>query len=295
MSILEISDQNLYLHTERGFLLLSKGQQDIAQIDLDHLTAIIAKAYGLTYSQNLLVKLAKRNIALIITDSSYMPVSILQPIAVHHAPVPVLAGQIAATLGQNNLFWQKLVQAKVKMQVAVLDKLNIKHSLQNIENKVRAGDSSNIEAQVARKYWTLLFGEHFRRQQNGDAPNHLLNYGYIILRSAVAREVCATGLHPSIGIHHKHRQNAFCLTDDLIEPFRPLVDYTVYQLMARQQLELTQETKKVLVNILEKPLKVGTKWQTTAKAIQILAQSLAQIYLKNRQTLKIPKPILSRI
>ena len=295
MSVVEISEQNVYLHTERGFLLLAKGQQEVSRIDLDHITAIVAKAHGLTYSHNLLIKLSERNIPLILTDSGFMPVSIMQPVAAHHAPVPALAAQIAATTGQNNLLWQKIIQAKIKMQAAVLDEIGItNHGLADLCSKVSSGDRSNIEGQAARKYWILLFGGAFRRHQYGEQPNGLLNYSYTILRSTLAREICAAGLHPAIGIHHKHRQNAFCLADDLIEPFRPLVDYTVYQLVQNGQEDLCMHSKKILVDVLDRLLRVDTRWQTVANSIQILSQSLVQSYLNNNQTLKLPKPMLKR-
>ena len=295
MSVVEISEQNVYLHTERGFLLLAKGQQEVSRIDLDHITAIVAKAHGLTYSHNLLIKLSERNIPLILTDSGFMPVSIMQPVTAHHAPVPVLAAQIAATIGQNNLLWQKIIQTKIKMQAAVLDEIGIaNHGLADLCSKISSGDRSNIEGQAARKYWIFLFGQAFRRHQYGGQPNGLLNYGYTILRSTLAREICAAGLHPAIGIHHKHRQNAFCLADDLIEPFRPLVDYTAYQLVQNGQEDLCIHSKKILVDVLDQLLRVDTRWQTVANSIQILSQSLAQSYLNNNQTLKLPKPMLKR-
>ncbi|UOO82254.1 type II CRISPR-associated endonuclease Cas1 [Uruburuella testudinis] len=295
MSVVEISEQSVYLHTERGFLLLAKGQQEVSRIDLDHITAIIAKAHGLTYSHNLLVKLSERNIPLVLTDSSFMPVSIIQPVAVHHAPVPVLAAQIAATNGQNNLLWQKIIQAKIKMQAAVLNEIGLPdHDLLDLRAKVSSGDRSNVEAQAARKYWVLLFGQAFRRHQYGEQPNSLLNYGYTILRSTLAREICAAGLHPAIGIHHKHRHNAFCLADDLIEPFRPLVDYTVYQLVQNGHEDLCAHSKKILVDVLERLLRVDTRWQTVANSMQILSQSLAKSYLNNNQALKLPKSMLKR-
>ena len=113
-------------------------------------------------------------------------------------------------------------------------------------------------------------------------------------QDALAREICAAGLHPSIGIHHKHRQNAFCLADDLIEPFRPLVDYTAYQLVQNGQEDLCIHSKKILVDVLDQLLRVDTRWQTVANSIQILSQSLVQSYLNNNQTLKLPKPMLKR-
>lgn len=160
--------------------------------------------------------------------------------------------------------------------------------------QVNRGDTRNIEAQAARKYWALLFGAKFKRSPDGFTPNEMLNYGYTVMRSALAREVCATGLHPALGIHHKHRQNAFCLVDDLIEPYRPLVDYAVWHCLAAGEHELNATVKSVLVGLLEQPVKVG-KWISVESSMQILAQSLSQSYLHPGKSLKIFKLDLTRL
>lgn len=296
MSVLEISEQNIYLATQRGFLTLSQSGIEKERIALDYLSAIICKAHGLSYSQNLLVKLAKRNIPIIITDSSFMPVAIMQPLAVYHAPVQPLSAQIQAGEGLNNQLWQKIIQCKIRMQAAVLNRLNIfHHDFSSLVEQVNAGDSRNIEAQAARKYWQWLFGESFRRHQHGAAPNGLLNYGYTILRSALAREVCATGLHPTIGIHHKHPQNAYCLVDDLLEPYRPLVDLRAHQAACRGDGEVTSENKRTMASLLDERLRIATQWYSVADSIRFLCQSLSKAYVEQITRLKLPKANIQKI
>lgn len=295
MSVLEISELGCHLATFRGFITLSLKGEEIHRLPFDHVSAIITKAHGITYTQNLLVKLAKHNIPVIITDQSFMPVSMVLPIGVHHATAKHLNAQVNINKSQKNILWQLLIKRKIGFQAALLSYLNIDHNLNLMIPKVNRGDTRNIEAQAARVYWTLLFGTTFRRQRHGDFPNEMLNYGYTILRSAIARQVCATGLHPAIGICHKHPLNTFCLVDDLIEPYRPLVDYAVYYCLEEGIHELNKQVKSLLANLLEQHLRVGTQWITVEDSIKTLAQSLSQAYLNGNTILKLPQVNLTKI
>lgn len=230
-----------------------------------------------------------------ITDSCFMPVSMILPIAAHHAMNRQITAQIRVTDAQRHKLWQTLIKSKVKFQSTVLTQLDIDNDLVKLIIQVNSGDTRNIEAQAARKYWSLLFGNRFRRNPDGFTPNEMLNYGYTIIRSAIAREVCATGLHPAIGIHHKHPQNAFCLVDDLIEPYRPIVDYTVYHCLEMGEHELNSAVKGLLVGILEQKVRLGTQWVSVESSIQNLAQSLSKAYINQYNRLKLIKPNLTKL
>lgn len=295
MSVLEISELGCHLATFRGFITLSVKGEEIHRLPFDHVSAIITKAHGITYTQNLLVKLAECNIPVVVTDQSFMPVSMILPIGVHHATAKHLNAQVVAKQAQQNLLWQKLIQSKVKLQAAVLDYRHLEHDLHRLVKQVNSGDTRNIEAQAARKYWEILFGKSFRRDREGFTPNEMLNYGYTIFRSALARQVCATGLHPALGIHHKHPLNTFCLVDDLIEPFRPLIDWCVACCLDEGRHELDNSVKAVLVTQLEQTVRVGTQWLSVNDAMKRLAQSLSQAYLNDSTTLKLPKPNLTKL
>lgn len=295
MPILEISELGCHLATFRGFITLSVKGEELKRLSFEHVSAIIAKAHGITYTQNLLVKLAEKNIPVVITDKSFMPVSMILPVGAHHATARHLSAQVSTTMGQKNLLWQGLIQRKIRFQAAVLDAYSIPHGLVALVKQVNSGDTRNTEAQAARKYWEKLFGEYFRRNRDGFTPNEMLNYGYTIFRSALARQVCATGLHPALGIHHKHPLNTFCLVDDLIEPYRPIVDYCVRYCLHEGEHELNGQVKSLLVSQLEQPIRVGIQWLTVEDSMRMLAQSLSQAYLKQKTTLKLPKPDLTRI
>ena len=147
--------------------------------------------------------------------------------------------------------WQDIIQIKIYNQTVCLSSLEKDdRALKSLIKKVIIGDRENIEAQAAKIYWNKLFGDDFIRDKNGEGINTLLNYGYTILRSGIARSIMGAGLHPAIGIFHKNKYNSMRLADDLMEPFRPIVDYFVYKFSKQGMYELTPDVKAKLVNIL---------------------------------------------
>jgi len=155
---------------------------------------------------------------------------------------------------------------------------------------VRSGDPDNMEAQGARRYWGLLFGDAFRRDQDGGGINGLLNYGYTVLRATMARAVVAAGLHPGIGLHHSHDNNSMRLVDDLMEPFRPIIDLKVWQLRRNGEELVTPEAKRALVRTLYDDMQTAAGATPVMVCTQKLAVSLAQVYLGEREKLDLPLP-----
>jgi len=161
--------------------------------------------------------------------------------------------------------------------------------LNRLQTKVRSGDPENIEAQAARAYWSLLLGKEFRRNRNGKSPNDLLNYGYTIVRSSLARAVVGTGLHPSIGLCHRNRYNPFVLVDDLLEPFRPFVDLKVKSLYTLKR-PLDKATKCELVELLHLTCSGENGASSLIKHMQNLARSVASSYVEEKAELILPNP-----
>jgi CRISPR-associated protein Cas1 len=155
--------------------------------------------------------------------------------------------------------------------------------------KVRPGDPENIEAQAARRYWATLFGDEFRRDRGALGVNSMLNYGYMVLRSAVARAIIAAGLHPTLGLHHSNEGNAMRLVDDLMEPFRPLLDLKVWRLLNEGEKEVTPETKRQLVRVLFADMNTEIGLTPLSVCAQRLATSLALLYLGERKKLELPR------
>jgi CRISPR-associated protein Cas1 len=201
--------------------------------------------------------------------------------------------QLAAEDSLCRRLWQVIVRAKIAQQAAVLERVGQPHgSFDMLARKVRSGDPENIEAQAARRYWPLLMGEDFRRDRDSGGRNAMLNYGYTVLRAGTARAVVAAGLHPSIGLHHSNRGNPMSLVDDLMEPFRPLVDFLVVRLLKDGEAEVTPSVKKSLALVLS--LDVATARGTTplSTCLERLAFSVAEAFESGKPVLDLPEPAL---
>ena len=177
-------------------------------------------------------------------DDRFRPAGMLLPIAAHHAHVERLRLQIESTATTRDRLWAQLVRAKICAQGELLDTRNAAR-LNDMATRVEPGDPANLEAQAAKLYWPALLGGSFQRSDDANQLNTLLNYGYAVLRAVVARSVCATGLHPALGLHHRGRLNPFALADDLMEPARPIVDTAVQTLGVRA---LDRDTKRSLLS-----------------------------------------------
>lgn len=292
--IVEVADNRRHLSVYRGFMLVHStgdNRQELGRVALDDMAALISSAHGISYTNNLLVALAERGVPFVLCAANYKPVGMLWPLDGHHLQAHRFDAQIACNLPTKKRLWASLVKAKLLQQAAVLEATGETAApLKALAKTVRSGDSENLEAQGARKYWGLLFGALFRRDQEADGVNGLLNYGYTVLRAATARAVVAAGLHPNIGLHHSHDNNAMRLVDDLMEPFRPVVDWTVWQLQHCQPCHLNAETKRVLVKCLYLDLSTPTGNTPVLVAIQKLATSLAQVLTNERSALELPLP-----
>lgn len=224
--VVEIAEDGRFLSVKRGFLVVSHEREELGRVALDDIAALVVNAHGCAYTNNVVTMLAERGIAMVVCGPNHLPKAFLWPVDGHHAQSTRMAAQLEASKPLKKRIWQQLVRAKIRQQAANLAAWGRPAGgFHLLERKVRSGDPDNVEAQAARRYWPLLFGNEFRRDTAGGGVNGLLNYGYAILRSGVARAVMAAGLHPGLGVHHSNRSNPMCLVDDLMEPFRPLVDH----------------------------------------------------------------------
>lgn len=292
--IVEVSNDKRHLSVYRGFMLVhstGEDRQEVGRVPLDDIAALIANAHGLSYTNNLLVALAERGAPFVLCGSNHNVAGMLWPIDGHHQQAHRFEAQIACSLPVRKRLWAAVVKAKLLNQAAVLQATGAAHApVQALAKQVRSGDPDNLEAQGARKYWGLLMGSLFRRDQQADGVNALLNYGYTVLRAATARSVVAAGLHPSLGLHHSHDNNAMRLVDDLMEPFRPVIDLTVWQLQNSGPCVVNQDTKRALVQSLYQDLKTEAGRTPVLVALQKLAVSLAQVQLGERRALDLPLP-----
>lgn len=176
--------------------------------------------------------------------------------------------------------WRRIVVAKIAMQGSLLEARGIDEgsSFAFIARRVKSGDPENLEAQAARRYWPLLMGKAFRRDRDVGGANALLNYGYAIMRATVARAIVAAGLHPTVGIQHSNRGNAFALADDLVEPFRPLVDALVVAMVAEGIEALDPACKRRMARLIAFDLRIAGEASPVSVAAQRLAQTLARSF-----------------
>lgn len=187
--------------------------------------------------------------------------------------------------------WQQTIKRKIKNQGILLNRItNKKNTFEFLESKVLSGDSSNMEAVAASFYWKSFFEQDFKRERFGAYPNNFLNYGYAILRAATARALSGSGLLNTLGIHHKSKYNAFALADDIMEPFRPIVDEAVYLIMQQDdEQNLTTPIKSELLQILTRTVYFKKEKSPLMVALQKTASSLQQCYAGNRKKIKYPE------
>jgi CRISP-associated protein Cas1 len=292
--IVEVADDRRHLFVHRGFMVVqdTEGERkELGQVPLDDIAAVIGNANGLSYTNNLLVALAERGAPFVLCAANHNAVGMLLPIEGNFEQAKRIEMQIAASLPTHKRLWATVVRSKLEQQGAALEATGAPSApLTALAAKVKSGDPDNLEAQGARRYWQLLFGTEFRRDQNGGGLNGLLNYGYTVLRATTARAVIAAGLHPSIGLHHSNDSNAMRLVDDLMEPFRPMIDLKVWQLHRNGEKEVSPQTKRALVRTLYDDMQTEAGATPVMVCVQKLCTSLALVYLGEREKLELPLP-----
>ena len=209
----------------------------------------------------------------------------------HHIQQEIFKNQIEASVPLKKQLWQHTIVEKITNQGILLEKITgNKNSFPFLATKVASGDTTNMEGVAASQYWKAFFDIEFKRERFGDYPNNFLNYGYAILRAATARALSGSGLLNTLGIHHKSKYNAFALADDIMEPFRPIVDEAVYTIMQNfEEQELNTAIKAQLLQILTRTVYFKDEKSPLMVALQKTASSLQQCYTGDRKKIKYPK------
>lgn len=256
-NIIEISKENREISAHRGFMHIKEHGTLLAEIPLDSICAVMSTGHAVIYTNSLLRNLCEAGVPLIIIGNNYIPVGILTPLIGNTQQMEIQQIQINSSKPLTKQLWKTIVQEKIRNQSRVLDKYFLQNKIRHLPSSVLSGDINNIEGIAARMYFPALFGSDFIRNHSFPGINSFLNYGYAILRGAIARLVIAAGLNPSYGIQHHNKLNPLCLVDDLMEPYRPLIDDIVYNLLLKSAIvqELTTENKRQLAGILETQFK----------------------------------------
>lgn len=247
---------------ETGEIVL-RSLEDVQMIMVDH--------YSVRMSVPLMVKLVQNNVNIVLCDEKHMPVSMMMDLESNTLQSKRFQWQLAATLPNKKQIWKQIVEAKIRNQSLLLEKLGKgKNLLAQYYNNVKSGDSTNREGVAAKVYWKLLMGRNFIRDRYGDAPNSLLNYGYTLLRSMMARSLMNAGLLPTVGVFHRNCYDAFPLADDMMEPYRPYVDQKMKGLFEHGMVNVCHESKEILLELFYSDI--------PANAMMMSASTLAGVY-----------------
>jgi len=257
--------------------------EDLGYLVIDHPETYISMP-----AMNLLIE---NNAAIIVCNASHLPNGMFLNLNSHYIQQEIFKYQINASVPLKKQLWQQTIVEKITNQGILLEKITGKsNEFPFLASKVLSGDSSNREAVAANFFWKSFFDIKFKRERFGDYPNSFLNYGYAILRAATARALSGSGLLNTLGIHHKSKYNAFALADDIMEPYRPLVDEKVYEIMqAFDEQELNTAIKSELLNILTMTVYFKEEKSPLMVALQKTASSLQQCYTGDRKKIKYPK------
>lgn len=271
-----------YLKTKHEQLvieLLDTGE--IKQVPIEDIGIVTLDNQQITITHGVISKLIANNVALITCDNTHHPTGLTLNLDGNTLQSQKFRAQIEAALPLKKQLWQQTIISKVSNQATILSLTGKDNTvLKNYAKSVKSGDSTNVEAKAAIHYWKHLYSENigFSRDRYGPPPNNLLNYGYAILRATVARSLVGSGLLPTLGIFHRNQYNAYCLADDIMEPYRPIVDLLVYKIFHNSQLtdfELTPDIKKELLSIPALDVSInlsGNKEDTQSSPLMVAVQ-----------------------
>lgn len=255
----------------------------VRTVPIEDLGVIILDNKRITITQGLIDALLENNCALITCDSKRMPVGLMLPLAGNTIQNERFRSQLDSSLPLRKQLWQQTIEAKIRNQAAVLRYVTgMEHkNMIKWSDSVRSGDADNMEARAAVYYWKTIFPNDpcFIRDREDEGANALLNYGYAILRAVVARALVGAGLLPTLGIHHHNRYNAYCLADDIMEPYRPYVDKLVVEMLedgAEDKLNATNKVKLLNIPVIE--VKINEKRSPLMIAVSQTVSSLVKCF-----------------
>ncbi|MFH1052035.1 MAG: type II CRISPR-associated endonuclease Cas1 [bacterium] len=286
-----LSAKNGQLHiknTESG-LVSSVPIEDMGYLELD--------SPQITITNYCIQSLLSSNVAIVSCNASHTPEGIFLPVAGNSLQSKRMQQQVNCSLPVKKNLWKQLIQYKIKNQHKLINR-NGEHpeTLKKMFEKVKSGDTDNMEARASQYYWKHLFPiAKFKRSRFGDYPNNLLNYGYMVLRAITARAVVSAGLHPSVGLHHKNQYNPFCLADDVMEPFRPAVDQIVlkYYLNNPACEQLTKKEKAIMLYVPHCDMETEGKTHPLMLAVQKLCSEIVDVFEDEKKELRYPELCLT--
>jgi CRISPR-associated protein Cas1 len=290
---IEIATPGTRLSVAHSQLVIERPDLPRATSPIEDIGVLVIDDGRASYTQAVLIELLEAGATVVVCGRNHLPLGLMLPLEAHHALTERHLAQVAATAPTRKRLWGALVAAKIAQQGRALDAFGVSpNGLDAMARRVRSGDPDNLEAQAAQRYWPMLFGAEFRRDRAAEGVNALLNYGYAIVRAAAARALVASGLIPTLGVFHRNRANPFCLADDLMEPFRPLVDWRVRGLAqpgaATPSLD-ARPTRAALLSLFNETISVAGRRAPLLLAIDTAAASLARALTSAERTLALPE------
>ena len=281
----------VYLSLKDSQLVITfKDNKDTVTRPIEDIGFVVIEHPEVGISVPALNELADNNVSVVFCDKKKMPKTMLMTLDGNTTQQESYKCQIDASAPTKKNVWKQLVECKIRNQALLLNKLGKNGDiLKQYYMNVKSGDADNREGAAAREYWGRIFDEGFKREREGLPPNNLLNYGYTILRAAVARALIGSGLYPAFGVFHRNRYNAFPLADDVMEPYRPFVDEIVYHLYYDGAInELDNQAKGKLLRVLFSDVKMGKVTRPLENALSLTTASLLRMYKGETDKLSLP-------
>lgn len=275
----------------KQLVIANKKTENVATRPAEDIGFLVLDHPQITFTQSVIQLLTANNAGVVFCDERHHPASMLLNLDGNNTQSEHFRIQIETSIPLKKKLWQQTVKAKIRNQASVLEVCGYNaDALLQVSQKVKSGDSTNEEARAARYYWSQLFGMDFIRSRHGIPPNNFLNFGYTVLRAAVARALTGSGLLPTLGIHHRNKYNAFCLADDIMEPYRPFVDLAVCEMCDSGLLtdDMGTEHKTVLLDLLASDVMIEKKLRPMMIALSETTSSLVRCFKREVKQIKFP-------
>ena len=290
---IEIATPGTRLSVAHRQLVIERPDLPKATTPIEDIGVLIVDDRRAVYTQSVFTELLGAGATVMVTGPDHLPLGMMLPLDAHHVQTERHRAQVEASEPIRKQIWRSLVASKLRQQGLVLDHFSPgPNGLAEMARRVRSGDPDNLEAQGAQRYWPALCGKDFRRERGAEGVNALLNYGYAVVRAALARAVVASGLIPSLGVFHKHRSNPFCLADDLFEPYRPFVDWRVKLLTLERDGPPSLDERAIraaLLSLFNETILIGDRRVPLLLALQASAASLSRALTGGDRSLALPE------
>lgn len=291
--VIDIADRPARLASRGGLLCLEREGEEERTVPFDHIAALICSHRQTTFTQAAVADLASVGGVFVVCNAKHLPVGMMLPLVGHGEQTTMFQKQAEAGAALKKRLWRETVSSKILAQASALLVLaGESYGLDHMARRVRVGNATQMEAVASRVYWPLLFDDkRYRRSENEDSRNALLDYGYAVVRAIVARALCASGLHPGLAIHHHNRYDPYPLANDVMEPFRPLVDRWVAGWCSRKDgpWPLDKEAKGALLAMLMGRFTDGEEARSLFDWVERTAERLARCIEGKRGEIDYPQ------